>query len=163
MSDLLVKLYDLPEARPPCEALRGQGIAIRPARAYEKRHVAEWVRSRFGDGWASECEVAFGSHPIGCFLATRDGRILGFACCDATFKGFFGPLGVAEEARGAGVGSALLLRALQALAEAGYAYAVIGGAEATEFYARAVGAVEIPGSSPGPYRDRLQRPDDGPG
>lgn len=155
MPDLLVRLYDLPDARPGTEVLRGRGVTVRAAMAYEKHRVLAWVREQFGEGWSGECDVAFGGQPIRCFLATRVGRILGFACYDATQKGFFGPVGVAEEERGQGIGTALLLRTLEAMAEGGYAYAVVGGAEATEFYARAAGAVEIPGSTPGVYRDRL--------
>lgn len=38
---------------------------------------------------------------------------------------------------------------------AGYAYAIIGGVGPADFYARAVGAVEIPDSTPGIYADML--------
>jgi len=53
--------------------------------------------------------------------------------------------------RGQGLGTALLLRALHSLAEAGYAYAIIGGSSDDNFYAKAAGALPIPDSSPGPY------------
>lgn len=156
MTDLLVKLYDLPEVLPAAERLRSEAVTVRPAMAYEKHQAVAWVRQTFGEGWASECEVAFGNCPRSCFIATAQGRILGFACYDATCRGFFGPLGVAEEARGAGIGKLLLLVCLQAMAAAGYAYAVVGGVEVPEFYVKAVGATEIPGSAPGIYRDRLR-------
>jgi hypothetical protein len=42
------------------------------------------------------------------------------------------------------------------MAAKGYAYAIIGGAGPTEFYANAVGAVPIEGSDTGIYRDRLK-------
>ena len=37
----------------------------------------------------------------------------------------------------------------------GYAYAIIGGAGTMEFYQRVVDVIEIPGSTPGIYVDRL--------
>lgn len=153
MTDLLVKLYGLPDAGP---AQADAGVLVRPAMAYEKRRVLGWVDERFGDGWASECDVAFGNRPISCFLATRAGEIQGFACFDATCRGFFGPLGVDEAARLQGVGRALLLGALQAMAAVGYGYAVAGAVASGEFYAKVVDAIPIPGSSPGIYRDRLK-------
>jgi hypothetical protein len=44
------------------------------------------------------------------------------------------------------------------MAAGGYAYAIIGGVDATMalFYEKKVNAALIPGSSPGIYRDRLQ-------
>lgn len=155
MSDLLVPLYDLWDvgrAAPP----PAPGVRVRPAMGYEKHHIVGWVRNAFGEGWASEADVAFANRPISCFVATKDGELQGFACYDATCRGFFGPLGVAEGARGAGIGKKLLLACLQAMACVGYAYAVMGGVDSPEFYVKAVGAIEIPGSTPGIYRDRLR-------
>ena len=157
MPDLLVKLYDLPDPTARLESLRKEGVLIRRAMAYEKHLVAAWVRARFGEGWASECEVAFARAPIACHMATSGGHILGFACHDATALGLFGPTGVEETERGRGIGAALLMASLVDMASRGYAYAVIGGAGSVEFYARIAGAVEIAGSVPGFYRDRLQK------
>jgi GNAT superfamily N-acetyltransferase len=158
MPDMLVKLYEMPPAAPLLEDLLAAGVVVRTARAYEKHQVIEWVRKSFGSGWASECDVAFGQRPIACFLATEHGRIRGFACYESTYKNFFGPLGVAEHARGRGIGTALLLVCLQAMAAHGYAYAIIGDAGSPAFYARTLGAIPIEGSEPGVYRDRLQEP-----
>jgi GNAT superfamily N-acetyltransferase len=162
MPDLLVRLYDLPEVLPRIEKLRGEGVTIRVARAYEKQQVVAWVRRHFGDPWAGECDAAFGNRPVSCFIATENGAIAGFACYDSTCRDFFGPAGVADHARGRGIGGALLLSCLHAMAAIGYAYAIIGGAGSVEFYRRAVAAIEIEGSSPGIYRDRLKQ-DDGAG
>jgi GNAT superfamily N-acetyltransferase len=123
--------------------------------AYEKHQIVDWVRKHFGNGWASECDVAFGNHPISCHIATQDGAILGFACYDSTARGMFGPLGVAESERGRGVGRELLLSGLHMMKAVGYAYAIIGGAGSVEFYRRVVNVIEIPDSSPGIYVDRL--------
>lgn len=155
MPDLLVKLYELPALEPVLAALRERNIEVRRALAPEKQLVAQWVHQQFSSHWASECEVAFARQPIGCFLAVRDGRCLGFACRDATCRGFFGPTGVESAFRGIGIGTALLLACLHDMAAQGYAYAIIGGAGPIEFYARTVGATLIEGSSPGIYRGLL--------
>ena len=154
MIDMLVRLYDLPDSRELYESMAGQGITLRRARAFEKHTVAAFARG-FSEKWQSEVEVALTRQPVACFIATRDKQILGFACYDTTMKGFFGPTGVAETARGLGLGKALLFKALEALRDTGHAYAIIGGVGPREFYAKACGAIEIPGSDPGIYPDIL--------
>ncbi|HVO83152.1 MAG TPA: GNAT family N-acetyltransferase [Syntrophobacteria bacterium] len=155
MSDMLVKLYDLPELEPVVRTLRDQGVLLRRAKPSEKHLIVQWARRTFGAGWASECEVAFANKPVSCFIATGNGEIVGFCCYESTCRNFFGPMGVAESHRGRGVGRALTLSSLQAMAQMGYAYAIIGGVGPADFYAKVAGAVEIEGSSPGIYRDRL--------
>jgi GNAT superfamily N-acetyltransferase len=119
--------------------------------------VIDWVERSFSERWASECAVAFSRQPVTTWIAVRDGVLLGFACADATAKGFFGPTGVAEAERGKGIGVALLLTTLRGMREAGYAYAVIGSAGPAGFYAKHCGAFEIPGSTPGIYKNLLSR------
>jgi len=155
MIDMLVRLYDLPDAAELYRDVAAAGVTLRRARAFEKHSVAAFAREHFSAKWASEIEVALSRQPVACFIATRDKQILGFACFDTTMRGFFGPTGVAESARGLGLGKALLFKALEALRELGYAYAVIGGVGPREFYAKACGAVEIAGSDPGIYGDLL--------
>ena len=155
MSDMLVKLYELPEVASLIKRLNDQGVVVRSAMAYEKHRVVEWVRGSFGQGWASECDVSFSNHPASCLIATERGRIVGFACYDSTCKNFFGPTGVSETKRGLGIGKALFLSCLHAMAADGYAYAIIGAPGPVEFYAKTVGATVIEGSSPGIYRDGL--------
>lgn len=158
MPDMLVKLYSLPELQPALEALSGIGVGIRRALPPDKNKIVAWVRSTFGDEWASECEVALVRKPVSCFIAVHRGELVGFACYDATCKAFFGPMGVLESLRGKGVGRALLLAALHAMEAEGYAYAIVGGAkEAADFYARTVGAVIIEGASPGIYGGLIGR------
>jgi len=98
MPDLLVKLYELPDAHTHIDDLQKEGVNIRKAIAYEKRRVVDWVEDSFGRGWASECDVAFGNSPVSCFIATEKSKIIGFACYDSTAKNFFGPMGVEEQA-----------------------------------------------------------------
>lgn len=119
-----------------------------------------WVIETFGQGWASECDVAFSQRPIACWLAHENGKLVGFACHESTWKNFFGPMGVAESCRRRGIGTALLLASLHAMAARGYLYAIIGAAGDPAFYAKTVGATVIAGSEPGGYGDRLRAPGD---
>ena len=155
MIDMLVRLYDLPESAGLYAEVASKGVTLRRARAFEKHTVAAFAREHFSEKWVSEVEVALTRQPVACFIATRDKQILGFACFDTTQRGFFGPTGVLESARGLGLGKALLLKSLEALREIGYAYAIIGGVGPREFYAKACGAIESPGSDPGTHADIL--------
>ena len=164
MSDYLVKLWELPSAEPVYASLREKNIVIRKPIGPENYAVIGWIREHFGTGWASESENAFFRDPKSIYIAVRetekDGRIssemLGFACYDATVKGFFGPTGVKEEERHQGIGAALLLACLWGMREEGYGYAVIGSVGPAEFYKKICGAAEIEGSSPGVYRGMLR-------
>ena len=156
MADLLVKLYALPPSGPVIEKLKAEGVEIKRAIGPEKRVVSDWAENTFSKAWASECEVALCAQPATCFLAVKNKIIIGFACYDATAKGFFGPIGVDETARAAGVGKALLIRTLEAMREAGYGYAAIGWAGPAEFFKKTVGAAEIEGSEPGVYKDMVK-------
>jgi GNAT superfamily N-acetyltransferase len=151
MVDMLVKLYDLPmtPAGPPA------GVTLRRAFAAEKHVVCEWVSQTFGRGWAGECEAAFCPQPIACFVAAAESRLVGFCVYDATARGMAGPIGVARDWRGRGLGRALLLAVLYDMRAGGYAYAVIGWADSPAFFLRTCGATAIEGSEPGLYRGIL--------
>ena len=155
MIDMLVRLYDLPDSAELYEKVKSAGVTLRRARAFEKHTVAAFAKEHFSAKWVSEVEVALARQPITCFIATRDKKILGFACYDTTMRGFFGPTGVSEEARGLGLGKALLFKALEGIRDLGHAYAIIGGVGPREFYEKACAAIEIPGSDPGTYTDLL--------
>lgn len=159
MIDMLVRLYDLPGSAELYARVAEQGVILRRPGAYEKHLVADWVAEHFSPKWKSEVEVAFARQPVSCFIATREKTILGFACYDTSARGFFGPTGVSEAARGSGIGKALLFKSLEALRECGYAYGFIGGVGPREFYEKSCGAVEIPGSDPGIYADLLPEPE----
>ncbi len=152
-ADILVKLYDLPP--PDLSRTQAADIVVRRTIAPEKHIVTAWIGEHFERGWVSEAERCFANRPITCFVATRGQVLLGFACWDAPALGVWGPTGVAEAARGRGVGAALLLASLHAMREQGYAYAVIGAAGPIEFYQRFVGGIVIPDSWPGLYRGML--------
>ncbi|MEL6673875.1 MAG: GNAT family N-acetyltransferase [Bacteroidota bacterium] len=157
MSDMLVKLYALPELpQTRIQELEEEGYAFRRALAPEKHLVLPWVREHFSDYWASEVSIAFSRQPVSCFLAIREGVMQGFACYETTQKAFFGPTGVHESQRGKGLGKLLLLMALHGLRDLGYAYGIIGGVGPAGFYQQAVGATLIPGSKPGIYEGLLR-------
>ena len=157
MPDMLVKLFELPDAGPLLRDLSGRGIEIRRAVSPEKHIVLDWVGETFSRGWANECEVTFSNHPASCFIAIEEGKPIGFACHDAfAFKNYFGPTGVSDERRGLGVGKALLLTCLQSMAAQGYAYGIIAWVGPVEFYAKTVGAIVIEGSTPPIYQRLLQ-------
>ncbi|MEJ6643912.1 MAG: GNAT family N-acetyltransferase [Akkermansiaceae bacterium] len=158
MIDMLVRLYDLPASQELYQRVEDAGVILRRPGAYEKHLVENFIEEHFSPKWVSEFEVACSRQPISCFIATKDKKLLGFACYETSGKGYFGPTGVCEAARGLGLGKALLFKALEALHVNGYAYAFIGGVGPKEFYAKAVGAVEIPGSDPGIYVDILPEP-----
>src|SRR5260370_5467552 len=143
--DMLVKLYDLPDSSAAFARLREQGIHIRRALAPEKHKIVAWVRQNFAEGWASEAEIAFARQPVSCFIAVKEGRVVGFACHDATCRNFFGPTGVAPQARKSGVGTGLLFACLEAMRQQGFGYAIIGGVGPAAYYSKAVGWVPIEG------------------
>jgi predicted N-acetyltransferase YhbS len=159
MPDMLVKLYadTLPPLEPELKRMREAGVIVRRARPYEISRVAEFVGKHFAVTWADEISVGYANKPTTVYIAIRDGEVVGFGACECTCRGFFGPTGVDPAERGKGVGRALLIACLHGLREMGYAYAIIGAAGPTDFYAKAVGAIAIEGSSPGIYGDGLKK------
>lgn len=158
MQDMLVRLYALPDGAPMRSALAEQGIVVRRCNPYETHLLAAWVGKHFSPKWVSECTIAMAHQPTGCFIATRRSAIIGFVCIDTTARGFIGPLGVDETARGMGVGKALFVTGLEHMRALGYAYAIVGGVGPAELYARWVGATFIEDSTPGIYADLLPDP-----
>lgn len=170
MTDMLVKLYALPEVTPLLNALHQNGVEIRRPHPSEKHILAGWVRQHFQESWAVGCEVALEHRPVSCYIAIEKSQdfvpsdnpyelpkevLVGFACYDVASKGMFGAMGVKEDYRERGIGTGLLLECLHAMKEEGYAYAVIGWVASIDFYARAAGATVIPDSEPGIFRGKL--------
>ena len=156
MADMLIKLYTLSDCTVLVKRLEDSGINIRRALVPEKHIVVQWVLKHFSAHWASECETAFSSHPVSCFIATFEGKAAGFTCYDVTCKGVIGPIGVREDMRGKGIGKALLISSLHDMAHQGYAYAIVGDVGTEEFFSSVAGASVIKGSEPGIYRGMLR-------
>lgn len=151
--DMLVNLYTLPKEPEPAE-----GILIKRAWAGDMETILSFVREQFSAGWAHEVQKALMQLPSTCFLATKNGELVGFACYDTTARGYFGPIGVLESMRGKNIGKTLLLHTLHAMKAAGYGYGIIGWVDdARLFYEKAVGAVMIPGGDPdhSVYQNRI--------
>ena len=156
MPDMLVNLLKLPGLEPALQDMVDGRVLIRRAQPFEMTLVRSFIENNFSAAWADEVSVGFANKPVSVFLATLEKEIVGFAAYECTRRCFFGPTGVTENARGQGVGKALLLASLWALQEMGYVYGVIGRAGPIEFYQRTIGAVVIPDSDPGIYVDLLK-------
>lgn len=127
MADLVVSLYEKDYLKDLNIKLKNEEIKIKRILSPNADKLVEFVKEHFTEGWASEVKAGiYKEHPT-CFVATHEGNIIGFACYDATAKGYFGPTGVNPSYRGNNVGQVLLLTTLEAMKEAGYGYAVIGG------------------------------------
>src|SRR5215204_1768711 len=104
MPDLLVNLLKLPGAEGGADG----SITIRRAQPFEVSVVREFVTKNFSTGWADEISVGFANKPVSVYIATIDRSIVGFSGYECTRRGFFGPTGVVDSARGKGIGKALL-------------------------------------------------------
>jgi predicted N-acetyltransferase YhbS len=165
MPDMLVRLYDLPDAAPYDARLADTGITVRRLDAWDRSALRRFIREHFGDNWASEADMAFSNgHPITGFVAVERGEIVGFAVYESSRRNFFGPTGVREDLRGKSAGAVLLVRCLESMRDMGYAYAIIGGVGPAKFYEKVVGAQVIQRSESSVYavlyaemRDRASR------
>lgn len=122
----------------------------------EHQRVIGWVAGQFPAGWSSEAAAALSNRPVTLFIAQQQNDLLGFCCYDATARGFVGPIGVIESARGKGIGAALLLACLHDMRTMGYGYAIAGWVGEPEFFRKVAGATEIPDSTPGIYANMLR-------
>jgi hypothetical protein len=69
MTDMLVKLYDLPDYFPVRTRLMDQGVDIRQPFPSEKRILIPWIQTNFHEIWAAECAGVLERDPINCFIA----------------------------------------------------------------------------------------------
>ena len=158
MSDMLVRLYDLPPVEPAVQAAAAQGLTIRRGEPWEITEMIAFALEHFSQSWADQVQVAMLRQPISLFVADDNTKLVGFAAYHATRLDYFGPEGVLEEYRGRGLGKALVLSCLWAMFHEGYAYAIIGWAGPQDFYRKCVGAIVIPDSEPGVYWPQLRQP-----
>jgi ribosomal protein S18 acetylase RimI-like enzyme len=157
--DMLIRLYALPtDAQDPAAATASTaGLRLRKPLGCEHDAIVAWVQRTFGPGWASEARAALANRPVTLQAALDPVRgLLGFCCHDATARGLVGPIGVAAEARGRGIGRALLRACLADMRSAGYAYAVVGAVGVPAFFHQVAWATPIEGSEPGLYAGMLR-------
>lgn len=121
--NLGVRLVDLPTAPLEC-SLAGPGDLER-LRPWVERHHPNWI-DELGRGVALQSCVVH--------------QDLGFACVDVNREGWFGPTATRPDARGRGVGTSMLIAALELLRARGHERAEIAWAAALPFYTKAVGA-----------------------
>ncbi|WP_321415889.1 GNAT family N-acetyltransferase [uncultured Desulfobacter sp.] len=153
MPDLLIKLYELQFEQYRKEHFDCEFKIVRPL-SCDKSKVIEFVRREFNESWANECERSFSNVPVSCFIGVKDQKIIGFACYDATAKGFFGPIGIKPEARKKGIATQLLFSCLSDMWDNEYGYAIVGWVDENhiDFYQKNTFATVIPESSPGIYK-----------
>lgn len=152
MADLLVPLYSLPGKL--CSA----GFTVRRSMAHEGEIIQRWIKVNFSAGWASEVLPAISRTPSTMMISLEEstGKLAGFCVWDCTALGFLGPVGVAEEYRGTGVGKAVTLEVLHCMREQGYGYGIVGGAGPVDFFQSVCGAMVIQGSTPGLYPESIK-------
>jgi mycothiol synthase len=126
----------LRDTGPDERRLAADGVGVRRATAQDLPALTEFIKADFSNGWAWEV-----GQSAGCHLATDvDGAVVGFAAYGAQRPTWFGPMGTAPAARGAGVGGVLLRRCLADLRAAGHTRVQIGWVGPVPFYSRTVGA-----------------------
>ena len=80
--------------------LERAGVSIRRAQPSEITPVRDFIETNFSVAWADEISIGFANKPVTGYIATRAGRVIGFAGYECTRKAFFGPTGVVESERG---------------------------------------------------------------
>lgn len=158
MADMLVKLFHIPSSYElECELLR-KGIRIKRALAPDRSKIVEFARTCANEDYSDEVQAALANNPTTCYIATREKKLVGFACFEATAKNFFGPMAVLKEERKEGIGRALLIKSLASMEEMGYAYAIIGWPTKTAipFYEKCVNAKLIEEETSGLYRRMIE-------
>jgi phosphoribosylglycinamide formyltransferase-1 len=157
VDELVNLVVDLHDERFAADALAraraglgASGLTLSSSEAADE-HVLAWIDEQFGGTWSSE------AHAGGNIVARRNGEMAGFATYDPqglrfswlrglgreAGVGIFGPFGVAEQFRGAGIGPQVLTESLARLRERGYRRALIpavGEARLVAYYQRHAGA-----------------------
>jgi predicted N-acetyltransferase YhbS len=101
-----------------------------------------FIEHYFGAIWAFECVRALRNDPPTLFVIEDAGRIVAFSAHEANNRGLgtFGPVGVAMDHRGRGLGRLLLHASLADLRRLGYQRAIIPWTGAIDFYEKSCNA-----------------------
>jgi mycothiol synthase len=123
-------------------SLAAVGLTVRRAERAESERLVGWLRDGpWGEStWPEEVAATLARQPVGCHVACRGERYVGFACHGGVRRGWFGPMGTLEQERRHGIGSSLLRRCLSDMRAAGFQVAMIGWVGPVQFYVRSVGA-----------------------
>ena len=125
------------------EGLVGGGTTIRLAEPGERERVRDFVMERSGFNWSFETARAIGPRGSGVWIAEEDGEIIAFSVFGSLEDHWFGPIGVSEEKRKRGLGSALLFRTLQSMKDLGITRAIIPWTGHLYFYSQVPGVVGL--------------------
>lgn len=138
-ADLIVDLYALNFKK------QNDRVTIKRVLSPDSDIVLAFIEKHFNKRWVSEAKSGLYKPQSTCFIAVKDKDIVGFACYDATSKGYFGPMGVDQAFRGQSIGQSLVVACLEAMYFDGYGYAIIGsvGVETWPFYFKTCGATPI--------------------
>src|SRR5262249_29910784 len=120
--------------------LAAEGFEVRRLASADADAFTRYMGEMWSWGWRHEACRTLKHDPITTHLALRDGKIVGFASCNASGPGQFGPMGTDGGLRRHGVGGVLLKRCLADLRAQGYPTADIQWVGPIAFYARQVGA-----------------------
>jgi len=144
VKDLIVNLYEKNFLKDTNVKLKNSEIVIKRILSPNSDDLINFVSLNFNLNWASEIKSSLYKDNPSCFIAVHQNNIVGFACFDATAKGYFGPTGVNEKYRGQNIGQVLLLTTLNAMKESGYGYAIIGsvGSNVIPFYSKYLNVIE---------------------
>jgi N-acetylglutamate synthase-like GNAT family acetyltransferase len=90
-------------------------LAIRMASPTDRKKTLRFIEREFTRSWAVETSAAFEERQGGafCVIAEDASDVVGFAAVHASNPGWFGPMGVAGNLRGKGLGGALAVRAAE--------------------------------------------------
>jgi ribosomal protein S18 acetylase RimI-like enzyme len=127
-ADLITDLYQLEFSYPEND------LKFKRVLSPNSDAVIAFVDAHFSKGWVSESKAALYKTQPTCFVALDGDKIVGFACYDATAKGYFGPMGVDSNYRKRGIGSILVMKCLEAMYHDGYGYAIIGSVSESNFH-----------------------------
>jgi hypothetical protein len=72
MSDMLVKLYELPPLQPALDAIRETGIEVRPARVGEEYVIGPWVQRQFNKFGHRASHMQLIGIRVRCLLLSRN-------------------------------------------------------------------------------------------
>lgn len=159
-TDVIVKLWTLRDDPELFKRLREKGYEIKRAMSPNITYIYNFIKENFppeteDSSWADEALPAILNHH--CFICVKDGKIVGFECCEATTRDFIGPMGVLPEHRGQGIAGALHICVCKNMLEMGYRYGVAGWIHegGLKVIAKYTDYILAPGASDGSYQDMI--------